>query len=603
MGSKKSPIMVGQEKRSLQSDRNDNQQKFLMVDISMTDKEKRSHVMQYHCWEKRQRQFALADQESRINKTVQIQENLSSAEQESFASPKQPYTESYSSTANLTNRGTSISTFHQEYLVSGPTGITQKRQTASTPESSKGIFIKGQLYTLLEPFKCYPLVRPARPKQGEYSISAAKALWALLDNGEVVVGSLEAQDYYYDGTKFANVPEIISCLLQQLIRLRAMQCPMMVPLFRKQSKPSQLDQHNAQKEHIYLVVSILSTTPEVADHDPSIPLATLAAKYFFWGMSTINWDIAAINPTIDNQHNRAQRFLVGVLKSSKSKTARSISNIIDNYCATSDGVGKLTEELVFSHPIYARTQVKLYTSETPSAPYLTPNPTIVDPITSTSICSRPNLQTLGSSVTTQQNGGISFTAAYSLNLDLDHTLSTPSEPMYHVSTPQAGQCSASPILPESCITPKLLGLLAPKSPMYSRIPTPQSPNTKGDQPKTLCEDKRSKISEKEEYRCSMCPTIFFSKSNVRRHARRIHGKKTHECSQCPQKFASKSGARAHERHSHGKKIYGCVATTSEHNQVMGHSRAEIFEQYYISQKAKRDVQSAYIGCPARESVD
>lgn len=45
-----------------------------------------------------------------------------------------------------------------------------------------------------------------------------------------------------------------------------------------------------------------------------------------------------------------------------------------------------------------------------------------------------------------------------------------------------------------------------------------------------------------------------------------------------------------------------VATTSEHNQVMGHSRADIFEWYYISQKIKRDVQSAYIDCPPRESI-
>ena len=35
---------------------------------------------------------------------------------------------------------------------------------------------------------------------------------------------------------------------------------------------------------------------------------------------------------------------------------------------------------------------------------------------------------------------------------------------------------------------------------------------------------------------------------------------------------------------------------------MGHSRADIFERYYISIKVKRDVQSAYLGCPARESI-
>ncbi|EEH33963.2 hypothetical protein PAAG_05012 [Paracoccidioides lutzii Pb01] len=36
--------------------------------------------------------------------------------------------------------------------------------------------------------------------------------------------------------------------------------------------------------------------------------------------------------------------------------------------------------------------------------------------------------------------------------------------------------------------------------------------------------------------------------------------------------------------------------------VLGHSRADIFERYYISQKVKRDVESAYLGCPARELV-
>ncbi|QSS59407.1 hypothetical protein I7I51_08842 [Histoplasma capsulatum] len=40
----------------------------------------------------------------------------------------------------------------------------------------------------------------------------------------------------------------------------------------------------------------------------------------------------------------------------------------------------------------------------------------------------------------------------------------------------------------------------------------------------------------------------------------------------------------------------------ERNQVLGHSRADIFERYYLSQKVKRDVQSAYLGFPARESV-
>ncbi|EDN08104.1 predicted protein [Histoplasma mississippiense (nom. inval.)] len=44
------------------------------------------------------------------------------------------------------------------------------------------------------------------------------------------------------------------------------------------------------------------------------------------------------------------------------------------------------------------------------------------------------------------------------------------------------------------------------------------------------------------------------------------------------------------------------AVDAERNQVLGHSRADIFERYYLSQKVKRDVQSAYLGCPARESV-
>lgn len=35
-------------------------------------------------------------------------------------------------------------------------------------------------------------------------------------------------------------------------------------------------------------------------------------------------------------------------------------------------------------------------------------------------------------------------------------------------------------------------------------------------------------------------------------------------------------------------------------QIIGHSRADIFERYYILQKVKQDVQSAYLGCPTRE---
>lgn len=45
-----------------------------------------------------------------------------------------------------------------------------------------------------------------------------------------------------------------------------------------------------------------------------------------------------------------------------------------------------------------------------------------------------------------------------------------------------------------------------------------------------------------------------------------------------------------------------VATAAERNQVLGHSRGDIFERYYISQKVKRDVQSAYLGYSARDSI-
>ncbi|EEH22257.2 hypothetical protein PABG_04468 [Paracoccidioides brasiliensis Pb03] len=51
----------------------------------------------------------------------------------------------------------------------------------------------------------------------------------------------------------------------------------------------------------------------------------------------------------------------------------------------------------------------------------------------------------------------------------------------------------------------------------------------------------------------------------------------------------------------GMSITPHVATAAEREQVLGHSRADIFERYYISQKVKRDVESAYLGCPARES--
>lgn len=45
-----------------------------------------------------------------------------------------------------------------------------------------------------------------------------------------------------------------------------------------------------------------------------------------------------------------------------------------------------------------------------------------------------------------------------------------------------------------------------------------------------------------------------------------------------------------------------VATTAERNQILGHSRAEIFNKYYLSQRVKRDVQSAYLGRPSKDSL-
>jgi hypothetical protein len=36
--------------------------------------------------------------------------------------------------------------------------------------------------------------------------------------------------------------------------------------------------------------------------------------------------------------------------------------------------------------------------------------------------------------------------------------------------------------------------------------------------------------------------------------------------------------------------------------VLGHSRSDIFLHYYISERVKRDVQSAYLGCPARDAL-
>ncbi|KAF8250945.1 hypothetical protein K440DRAFT_113864 [Wilcoxina mikolae CBS 423.85] len=45
-----------------------------------------------------------------------------------------------------------------------------------------------------------------------------------------------------------------------------------------------------------------------------------------------------------------------------------------------------------------------------------------------------------------------------------------------------------------------------------------------------------------------------------------------------------------------------VATSAERNQVMGHSRDDIFLRHYISQTVKVDVQSAFLGCPSRQEL-
>jgi hypothetical protein len=45
-----------------------------------------------------------------------------------------------------------------------------------------------------------------------------------------------------------------------------------------------------------------------------------------------------------------------------------------------------------------------------------------------------------------------------------------------------------------------------------------------------------------------------------------------------------------------------VATTSIRSKVLGHSRADIYERYYQSQKVLEDVDSAYLGTPAREAL-
>lgn len=45
-----------------------------------------------------------------------------------------------------------------------------------------------------------------------------------------------------------------------------------------------------------------------------------------------------------------------------------------------------------------------------------------------------------------------------------------------------------------------------------------------------------------------------------------------------------------------------VATEAERNQALGHSRSEIFLRYYIQQQVRADVQSAFLGVPARQAL-
>ncbi|KAL9083196.1 MAG: hypothetical protein Q9159_005918 [Coniocarpon cinnabarinum] len=45
-----------------------------------------------------------------------------------------------------------------------------------------------------------------------------------------------------------------------------------------------------------------------------------------------------------------------------------------------------------------------------------------------------------------------------------------------------------------------------------------------------------------------------------------------------------------------------TATDAERNQVLGHTRSEIFLRHYIQQQVRADVQSAYLGMPARQAL-
>ncbi|KAI9763720.1 MAG: hypothetical protein M1839_006318 [Geoglossum umbratile] len=45
-----------------------------------------------------------------------------------------------------------------------------------------------------------------------------------------------------------------------------------------------------------------------------------------------------------------------------------------------------------------------------------------------------------------------------------------------------------------------------------------------------------------------------------------------------------------------------IATTAERNQIMGHSRAEIYDKYYINQVVGTDTQSAYLGTPSKDAL-
>jgi len=45
-----------------------------------------------------------------------------------------------------------------------------------------------------------------------------------------------------------------------------------------------------------------------------------------------------------------------------------------------------------------------------------------------------------------------------------------------------------------------------------------------------------------------------------------------------------------------------IATTAERNQIMGHSRAEIYDKYYINEVVGTDTQSAYLGTPSKDAL-